>query len=94
MYRDSINSRDLPFLNVNNEIFESIGIEFSINGENYAFLGVNRSPVNWVPFFNETFFNILENNVCTSKTIDTGDFKVKLPFWNFQVTQHTNPFNW
>ena len=78
MYRDSLTARDLPFLNVNNDIFESVGIELSINSEKYVVIGVYRSPGNSLLFFNETCFNILESNIKNSKTIITGDFNVNL----------------
>ena len=33
MYADSFTAKDLPFLNVNNDIFDSVGIELSIKGD-------------------------------------------------------------
>ena len=59
-------------ISVNNEIYESIGVEIKINNETYAILSVYRPPSSSIPEFNTNFFQLI--NSVPNPCIILGDF--------------------
>lgn len=76
--RDTLSSNSELF-NINNEIYETIGVKVKCNNSTVNIVGIYRPPVNKVDEFIQNLENIVElHNLTNNNTIIAGDFNICL----------------
>jgi len=63
-------------LTINNDTFESVGVEINSLNEKFSILGVYRPPSSSISNFNDVFFPLLNQHIARRKCVIIGDFNV------------------